>query len=372
MATIYYAFANGIGVPIFPFRNMPDYDVLTTGGTLNTTGDIVILVGRISLQNGFIGGSKTLSAAGGGSIYCRPVATSFSNAGTLLRIGLQDMTSGGDQDGTFDVYADLVGGTDVLPSSSTIYNLPMEVGSKTVSHGDYITVVFEMISRGGSDQVSIHGLSSSSQATPDQIPYSIRNSVRDRIVPYCALKFDDGSIGWFSTNVLGVISTTNFNLSSSAADEIGSMFKLPFSCKVQHLYASMNAFNTPATFEAVIYSDPLGTPSVLDAVSFDAAKLYNATTRGVDIPLTQLIELQQNVNYAVTLRPTNNTSIGIEVLSFGGDAALKGQTELGADWSYISRLNNTGPFTVDITRVSHIGLYATEIGLTGDIVQLFT
>lgn len=372
MATIYYAFPNGIGLPVFPLRNMPDYDVLTGSLTLGAANDIVTVVGRIMLEGGYAGGTKTLSAAGGGQLFFRPTSSVFSNAGTTLRAGLQDVNSAGNQDGTYDVYADLVGGTDAIPSSAAIFSTPMEVGSKTVTHGDYLAVCFEFISRGGSDQVAIQGLSSSSQATPDQIPYAIRNTLRDRVVPYVCLVFDDGTVGWFSTAAYGIIATTSFNITSTGADEIGSVFKLPFSCKVQEVYASMSATNSSADFDFVLYADPLGSPSEIIAANFSAAKVYNSATRGLYALFDTLASLEQNVEYGLVLRPNNSNNIGIETVSFGSAAVLKHQTMLGADWSYISRLNASGPFTADPTKIAHVGLYANEIGLVGDISSLFT
>lgn len=372
MATIYYAFPNGIGLPVFPLRNMPDYDVLTSGLTLGAANDIVSIVGRIMLEGGTAGGSKTLSAVGGGQLFFRPTSSAFANAGTNLRVGLQDVNAAGNQDGTYDTYADLIGGTDVLPSSASIYSTPMESGSKTVSHGDYLAVCFEFTSRGGSDQVTIQGLSSSSQATPDQIPYAIRNTLRDRVVPYVCIVFDDGTVGWFSANMYGIISTTNFNSTSTGADEIGTLFKLPFSCKVQQVYLSMSATNVTADFDIILYADPLGTPTVIESVNFPAVNVYNLATRGLYAQFSSLVDLDQNVNYGLTLRPNNNQNVGIEVVSFTGFPVLKHQTMLGVDWSYISRLNGAGAFTVDASKIAHIGLYANEIGLVGDTSFVFS
>lgn len=370
MATIFYAFPNGIGVPIFPFRNMPDYDVSTGVMNLTTPGDLAVLIGRINLQGGFEGGSKTISTAGG-KIHCRLTSTVWANAGTVCRIGLQDMTAAGNPDGSYDAHFDVQATVDAIGSSSTVVGFPVESGSKTLTHGDYVALCFEMITLGGSDRLTVQGMSQSSQITPDQIPYSILNGARDRIVPYACLTFDDGTIGWFSTNVFGIISNQAFNQTSTAADEYGSMFKLPFACKVQRVMVSMQVPSSLASFEVVLYNDPLGTPTVIDAVTFDAAKLYNSTTRGIDVPLNSLIELQQNINYGLTVRALNSTNSSLEIVNFGSEA-LKGQTELGIDWSLINRLDNSGPFTLDTTRVAHVGLFATEIGLVGDTVSLFT
>ena len=68
----------------------------------------------------------------------------FSNGSTNLRIGLQDVTPAtGFEDGTFDVYADLVGGTDTI-AEDVILATPMESGTKTVTHGDLLAIAIEM------------------------------------------------------------------------------------------------------------------------------------------------------------------------------------------------------------------------------------
>ncbi len=98
--------------------------------TMDGAGESQAFIGKVFLEAGT--GSKTISSAGG-KIRWRSGTVTFANAGTNFRIGIQDVASTGLEDGTFDVYADLVGGTDTITGSADQLTA-METGTKTISH----------------------------------------------------------------------------------------------------------------------------------------------------------------------------------------------------------------------------------------------
>jgi len=95
---------------------LPSYPTTTSTGvslsTLNATGETAFFVGYCCLQNP-LGGSKTISAAGGGKIVWVAFAVTFADAGTTFDVGIQDVSTTATPsqgDGTWDVKASFTGG----------------------------------------------------------------------------------------------------------------------------------------------------------------------------------------------------------------------------------------------------------------------
>ena len=127
-----------------------------SGITLDATGETCFMIGHLMLENP-LGGSKTISSAGGGSIVWRTGAVTFANASTTFRVGLQDLSTSSapaQGDGTFDVQAAFTGGGGGVTASS-VQTSVMTTGTKTLSHGDKIAISFSMAARGGTDSVVV-------------------------------------------------------------------------------------------------------------------------------------------------------------------------------------------------------------------------
>lgn len=102
-------------------------------------------------------GSKTISSAGGKIHWTAGASVVFADGATNWRMGIQDLSTSGQPprgDGVFDVQADLVPGVDTI-ATTTHYATAMESGSKTITHGDYVAIVFSMTARGGTDAVRV-------------------------------------------------------------------------------------------------------------------------------------------------------------------------------------------------------------------------
>ena len=327
---------------------------IPTGGAtstiLNAAGESVAMIGRVRLQGG--SGSKTISSAGG-SIINRFGSTTFADAGSNLRIGIQDVAATGLEDGTFDVYADLVGGTDTI-TTNAMRETTMETGSKTISHGDIVAICIEMTAFGGADSVQAHRASSGPELLTPNFPYTTFDSGAgpargNSIIPF-TIKFDDGTIGWIEQAYFGYDwgnspSTVSFN-SGSATDEYAAVFKLPFKTSINGAALMVGSIASTDNFEIILYSDPYGTPTAQQTVAVAPAQTGSTSAlESYMVHFTPTV-LEANTYYAIALRPTtaNSITFGYYNLTSGYDY-LKRPTIFGEDIEMAGRADQTGAFT---------------------------
>lgn len=324
--------------------------IQVTGSSINAANEKVHFVGQIMIDGGDDAGSKTLSGAGGGHIMWRSNSVlGFSNAGTNFRIGLQDAdvsSSPVHGDDTFDVYADLVGGTDTIASNTT-YETVMESGTKTLSNGDLVVVAFEMTTHGGSDWVGISSMinawnSDSVQVMPgvwhdDGTPATANG------LPICAIQFDDGTLGWINGGLTTTVSVTEtYNVNTSGADEYGNLITPELDIVVSGAILSCLVSGDA---EVCLYSDPLGSPALLEAITIDATGMISSGSE-LSLMFSSEHTLRAGESYGITYRPTtatSNTLYGLGVT----DGKYWPAMGMDADkYHGIERLNNSGAFSI--------------------------
>jgi hypothetical protein len=210
-----------------------------TYNAMDANGESVAGIGQIFLEGGAAGGTKTISNVG--KIYWKTAGSTFANAGTNVRVGLQDVsTTTGLEDGTFDVYQDLVGGTDTIAANSVIITT-MDTGTKTITHGDVVAVCVEMTTRGGVDTINVIR-ESNPVGIGSGLPYATGDtgtlSKTGNNIPIFLIEFDDGTLGWFNPGhyLVGNLyatsqSTIDFS-NGSTPDEYAAVFKVPFKCSI--------------------------------------------------------------------------------------------------------------------------------------------
>lgn len=312
------------------------------------------------------GGTKTLSAAGGGSIRVMTgTATNvLANGGTEIRVGLQDPStsaSPGQGDGTFDVYGSMVGGVyslaDAAPNTVT-----MSSGSKNVTNGDKVSLVMKMVTRGGADVVRFrpHTSSGASTAVPKQFPVVASESsggvfAAVAAVPLAVIIFDDGTRGWIHGGVT-IGNTTNFQSSTSSfnsssnPDEYACVFRLTAPVQVRGLWAFVLHANNSSDWELILYGDALGTPTALATITVDATQVAQATSsRQFDALLATPVNLAAGTWYAVAIRPTGANTVTAAYHDYAAADDMKGMPG-GAEMAYGTRTNQTGAFSVTSTR----------------------
>ncbi len=354
-------FSNSRGILLHPGEPNPYASTSIVGLVTDAAGESVAIIGHINLSSGF-GTTKTLSAAGGGKIHWFHSSSTFANGTTVLRIGVNDVAVTGLEDGTHDVYGELVGGVDTLTVG--MMATPMGTGSKDITDGDYCALVIEMTGRGGVDTVSV----GASNTSPGQVqPYGTTDTgagpVRSIQAPYIGIEFDDGTFGWFDNFVPYRRTVSATFGSSSTPDEYALVFRLPFPAIASGLFALLGSLISSDDFELILYSDPLGTPVAERVLAQDM------TFAGVGCVFSRRFStadgeftLEANTDYAIALKPTTTNTLTFLVLALGTDGSvIRRATPLGLNWSQYSRTNESGPFTnQDAVTLPQFGIWLSE------------
>src|SRR5262245_7617591 len=114
------AFTGGDGLWM-PFNLMnANQQGLSSAGALNAANLIFANIGQVYID-GSPGGTKTISAAGGGKICNMYGGVTFANGTSKIDIGIQDVSAAGfpvAPDGTFDVKRTMTGGVDTITASA--------------------------------------------------------------------------------------------------------------------------------------------------------------------------------------------------------------------------------------------------------------
>lgn len=296
----------------------------TGNQAIDAVGESYALIGRVRLQGRT--GSKTLSSAGGKVWSAAGNSVTFSNAGSTLRLGIQDVDlTTGLEDGSYDVSGDLTGGGGGFVANAW-NKVSMGSGSKTIADGDLVAVIVEMTARGGADTIAVrHGPAQTSSYWLSQFifPYGTADTGSGPAkvlgqAPLFFLQFDDGTYGWIEgsnlVNDLDLVRVT-FN-SGSTPDEIAAVFEVPFRCTVDGYAISINNHASTDTCEFIFYTDPLGTPAAHHTYTPDP-DVWNsggAVDGAYVVPMTALT-LSANTPYAIAVRPTSANALGILSLS---------------------------------------------------------
>lgn len=328
-----------------------DYLQQATNTTVNAVGESAATVGRIWLP-AQAAGSKVCSTAGPCKIGLPAASVTWANAATNVRLGFQDVDlTTGLEDGTYDVRADLVPGTETV-SANTISFFSMETGSKTVSHGDVVAIVVEMTARGGTDSISAERALRS--VADYGFPYGTEDTgsgVGKAQDPMAfIIQFDDGTWGWFESvypirNTATGRSTLTVNTGTNP-DEVAAIVKSPVSFSTDGFAKFLNAVATTDEFEYIIYENPLtATPDIIwGPVTVDPDQLVSD---GVVRRAEDTLILEADTYYAFSFRPTTANSITYEYFALPTSGVAPGmkQAQFWTETILAGRINQTGAFT---------------------------
>lgn len=312
----YIRLPGGIWAPTFP----PGWGSITGSPTFNdNTVDAdeeeIQFIGRVYLAGG--SGSKTFGTSGSELGWVAGASVTFAVDSTL-RVGVKQASSVDTANGppgratigaaAFDVYKDLIGGTDTI-SSTTWRNDVMAAGTPfTVNHGDLIAICFHLNTTAGTPSVKIRATSAGQWLHPTTTSYQ-GGSYFTGGTPSAVLKFDDGTIGWLDGSYVQAVfggseSIGNTNL-------YGNIFRLPCDAKIDAIGGIFASAGTVA-WDFGIYSDPLGTPTAMSGgeISVDPQTIGNST-RGMMFPLSSELAIRKNTDYAIAVRQNSATSVTV-------------------------------------------------------------
>jgi hypothetical protein len=282
----------------------------TTGTTMNLAGEETFLIGQLYFPAQT--GSKTCSAAGSCVIYFNTASSvTWANVGTNLRVGIQDVATTGLEDGTFDVHADLVPGTETL-ANQLLHSATMESGTKSIAYGAIIAVGMDMTARAGADQVTIDRVLFPDNQATYGFPYGSHLAVASTNLPLFTIKFDDGTYGWINqapltenTNIAAV-PAINFN-SGSTPDEYVGGWTYPAGIRLCSIGVYATSIAAADTFEVVLYSSPFSSPAVVETVTPDTDQLVASSV--LNYMLATPYDVTANAEVGIALRPTSANDI---------------------------------------------------------------
>lgn len=246
--------------------------------------------------------------------------------------------------------------------------------TRTVSYGDRLSIVFEFDTNGrqGSDSFHLAGLAtgggSTGTLTGDCIGcfYNGSTWTAGAYFPNVLLGFSDGSFGILDGSL--VFSTTGVAgiNSSSTPDEVGCRFSLPFPCKVDGIWACIDA---DADLDVVLYNDT----TELTSAAIDANALQASSGKRFIIPIAPQT-LAANTDYIIALRPTTTTQISYYTIEVAN--ASHWAVHEGGSFAFTSR-TNAGSWAASTTtkrifmgvRISALDDGATQGG--GNIFPIF-
>lgn len=327
-----------------------------TSTTIDAAGESSGIIGNVRLASG-PGTSKTISSAGG-RIYWHSGNVTWANGSTSVSIGIQDVDlTTGVEDGTFDVAAVVTGGDGTFVATS-INRAAMTTGTKTIADGDLVAVVLEMTARGGADSAQIRRPNAGHFGSM-MFPYGTTDSgsgpSKNTTAPPVLIEFDDGTVGWIEGQALSHAWSTSADLQSfnsgSSPDEYAAVFSVPYRVTCPTLGIGINDIDSGDNYEVVLYSDPWGTPTIIETITADPDLV--SSTGGGTIPslfrLSTPRTFEVGVEYAISCRPTTTNSMNWAYYDLGANfVALKGvqpfSTLLNA-----GRTNQTGAFTTTQT-----------------------
>jgi hypothetical protein len=335
-----------------------------TSHTLNAAAEMQAVCGYLHLEGG--SGTKTLSAAGGGSIIVIAISSTFATASTEIRVGLEDIASTSLPDTTQDVYGAKIAGTDTITASA--YNtFAMTSGTKTVSHGDRLAVTIRMPTRAGADAVAF----GSQTWLPHYfinhsgLPYGVNNGTTANDFLWAFLQFDDGTTGWIKgtpifTAVNGTIAGTLD--AGDSPDEYCGTFTVSVPTQIEYIGWAVEDDNAAGEdYELILYSDPLGTPVALQtvAVDADAITFESASVHWVWVKITATT-LQPGTTYGIAFRPTAG-SFTIYWIEFSSSAneKIKRMAPYVQNIKFAGRTNQTGAFTE--TQTYHAPIFGFSV-----------
>ena len=342
--------SRGLGLIEYPPMTCRQGNPSELAFQLNATGEQVHFVGHIIIDGGVAAGSKTISSSGGIVHWRHGTTGTFVDAGTTVRVGLQDVStsSPAQGDGTFDVSDDLVGGTDTLTLDAT-ESTAMSSGTKNLTQGDLVAVVIELISRGGADDVRPSSVEHRLQDTATMLPAVMHDTgtpLRQAATPNIIIEFDDGTLGWFvGSTVLSDVGSISYDLDTTP-DEYGDFINVPFPVTAIGASINVTGASTTSNFEVVLYEDPLGgTPTILEALTVDMAqRAFHSLSGEHTVLFAAEHSLSPSKTYGLSLRPTTTGNIQQHFFDVSDTDHLKITGVLPTMSYAISRTGNSGAF----------------------------
>ncbi|WP_338688335.1 hypothetical protein V5279_23640 [Bradyrhizobium sp. 26S5] len=341
-----------MGCPLRRF--VPNCSSLT-GNAISAANDSLIMIGYIFTEDG---ASHTIDTTGSSSFgwRCGPSLT-FANAGTTVKVGLAavDTANGPPVRAvnvanaiTFDVAAVFTGGGGGITGSAWQTSVPT-TGTKTVANGDFLAFAIQMTAKGGSDSLQVQCASQGGIVGVMPTVTTGSSYSNTTQLPNAVITFSDGVRGYFYGGYVASSSTTQTWSSADTTKEYGNLIQLPVPAKAYGVVFNAALFGNT---DAILYSDPLGTPSAQKTVSIDLNTIGVASAGPIVVLFPSPYSMSANTPYAAILKPTTSTSIQADFKTYASSAHQS--SESGSNGYAINR--NTGAFAAQNSSKDRFGI----------------
>lgn len=319
-----------------------------TGATaMNTAGQMVAFMGYL-----YINGAPTstkLCSTSGCKIAFRPgTVTAWSGADDTVIVSLQDIdaTNGpvGRPDESADVSDDLISGTDSL-STGTWKEVTMSSGTKTLTHGQLIAIVFDLSAVSGATVNISYQASGASSHWPLVASKSGGSWAAVAGAPNAIIYTDDGTLAWIVGSVNWAATGTKSFSDSSNPDEFGLYCSAPYDMVVNG-YWFFGSLTDNGGATVTMYKDPTGTPTQIGTqLTLDADQTQSS---GVERPWFMNVpdfSVPANMPWVLALKSTvagTNSSLSGIAMNANSDLAIYSG---GINCYEMGRQNGTGAFS---------------------------
>lgn len=299
--------------------------------TLDADEEEIQLIASVTIDGG---GSKTFGTSS--TIGWLPGASITFASGSTLRVGLKDSTKIDTGNGpaaratvgaaAFNVYKDLVGGTDTITSLTWRTDAMASGTPFTVADGDLVALCLHLDTSSGTPSVKMRA-ALSQDGQPFTFPVTTLVTTGGTVFTAAALLFnaiivfDDGALGWLAPSQV----QSSFDVATSAIGNtniIGNILNFPWTVQIDALGAVVNPSTNAANYGLCLYSTPLGTPSLIEEIAQDANIGSSAVNnlRGYVRRLTTPRELLANTDYLVGIK--QNTATTVTALQYDVSTAV--------------------------------------------------
>jgi hypothetical protein len=354
---------------------------------LNTAGTWYDFIGSLVWEDdgthsvGYVSGSGDSSRiwfyTGSG-----PVTNSTSNAATSIRVSLLTTTTVSsrvvaDTADANAAYYTITGGTDLIGDDEWVGLKGNWTGTKSsIASGTRLAVQVKLTTKGGANALNVamkRGSGGSSAHGPMIQYYSGASYASSPPAgsPVIYIVATDGTLGWFygscpSGQKGSTTATINYN-TGSTHDEYGTLFRVPFNCKVSGLWVAYGHLTSSAGVLS-LYSDPEGACTLIDSVSFLSTEMNDPTSEtycnfSMHL-LSQVRTLTTGTDYAVGLRTTTASPNSLYIFDY--HIPVSGcRVAICSEATYLkgaNRDNNTGSFhDTTSTQFWQMGVCITSI-----------
>lgn len=214
----------------------------------------------------------------------------------------------------FDVYKDLVAGTDSLAATTARSDAMATLAASaiTVNNGDQGCVSFFLSKASGTSSIVARQAANSQQfgypgltlVTASGVTFTAQTQA-----PNVMLKFDDGYYGWIFPSI--PISAISSASPGGITNIVGNIIRVPFRCKVNAMMATLLLSANTQDFALDMYSTPLGTPALMATAAIDANEVSNVASANRNylkaFSTPQIMEA--NTDYCFGVRQTTANNI---------------------------------------------------------------